>query len=347
MSMLSNTKIFLISLVTVGAIAGPPVAAQSAADFYRGKTITVYASVSAGAYDLYARVLARHMQPHVLGQPTMIVVNMPGAGGVKAANYFANVAPRDGTALLVPLKPVAMTQLLRNKGIKYDSSKFNWVGSMVDAPGVLTQWHTSPLNSLSDAKKTQVVMAASGFGAETFIFPTVINAVLGTRFKVVTGYKGMSGMLLAIERGEAQGVSTVYGSLKGLKPKWLAEKKIKFLAQIATKRTSDLPDVPTVLEFAKTKDAREILTFLTLGNVIGRSIVASPGIPADRLAALRTAFDKAVRSPTYLAEAKKRGMLLNPTSGAEVQKNVNQLIASPISTVEKVKAAIAKGRKAK
>ena len=333
-----------VALSGLIALAGVPALAQSAADFYRGKTITVYASVASGAYDLYARVLARHMQPRIDGQPAMIVVNMPGAGGVKAANYFANIAPRDGTALLVPLKPVAMTQILRDKGIKYDASKFNWVGSMVDAPGVLTVWHTAPAKTLADAKKNEVVMASSGFGAETFIFPTVINSVLGTKFKVVTGYKGMSGMLLAIERGEAHGVSTVYGSLKGLKPKWLSENKVRFLAQISLKRTADLPDVPSVLEFAKNNDDREILAFLTLGNVIGRSIVASPGIAVDRLAALRAAFDQAVRAPDYLKETVQRGMLVNPTSGAEVQETVNRLIATPAAIVAKVKVALNSAR---
>jgi tripartite-type tricarboxylate transporter receptor subunit TctC len=288
-------------------------------------------------------VLLRHMPAFVPGAPTMIVNNMPGAGGVKAANYVANVAPKDGTALLVPLKPVAMTQLLRKSGIKYDASKFNWVGSMVDAPGALTVWHGAPAKSLLDVRKTELAMASSGVGGETFIFPIVINSVLGTRFKVITGYKGMTNMLLAVERGEVHGVSTVYGSLKGLKPEWLAGGKVRFLAQVTEKRTADLPDVPTVLEFAKTDGEREILRFLTLSNVIGRSVTAPQGIPADRLAALRGAFDATVKAPGYLAEAKKRGMLLNPTPGAEVQKSVNALIATPKATVEKVKAALAAG----
>jgi tripartite-type tricarboxylate transporter receptor subunit TctC len=218
---------------------------------------------------------------------------------------------------------------------------------MVDAPGVLTLWHDAPANSLADATRTEILMGGSGFGAETFIFPTVINAVLGTKFRIVTGYKGMSGMLLAVERGEVHGVSTVYGSLKGLKPEWLAGRKVKFLAQIARKRTADLPDVPTVLEFARTDDQREVLNFLTLSNSIGRSIVAPPGIPADRLAALRKAFDATVRDPAYVADATGRGMLLNPTPGAEVQKDVNSLIAISGATIAKVKAALAAASKGK
>ena len=333
-------KLAVAAAVMACALFHVPVQAETPAAFYRGRTVTVHVAVGAGAYDLYARVLIRHFPQHIPGPPTMIVNNMPGAGGVKAANYFANVAPNDGTALLVPLKPVAMTQLLRSGGIKYDASKFNWIGSMVDAPGVLAVWHEAPVRKLEDARTVETAMASTGVGGETFIFPTVINSVLGTRFKVITGYKGMTNMLLAVERGEVHGVSTVYGSLLGLKPEWLAGGKVRFLAQVTEERTADLPDIPAVVEFAKTDDEREILRFLTLSNVIGRSIVAPPGIPASRLAALRAAFDATVRSSSYLAEVKKRGIQVNPTSGARVQENVKRLIATPKATVNKVKEAI-------
>jgi tripartite-type tricarboxylate transporter receptor subunit TctC len=269
----------------------------------------------------------------------MIVSNMPGGGGVVAANYAANVAVKDGTALLVPLKPIAMTQLL-NLSVKYDASKFQWVGSMVDAPGALTVWHTAPVNTLGDAMQTQVALGSTGWGGETAIFPSVMNSVLGTKFNVVAGFKGMSNIFLGMERGELHGVSTVYGSVKGLKPEWLAQKKVRFIAQIAEKRIKELPDVPTVLEFAKTDEDRITLQFLMLSNVIGRSIAAPPGVPADRLAALRKAFDETVRSNDFLKETRDKGIDINPTPGQEVQKDVDRLFATPKATVEKVKAIV-------
>lgn len=343
----SHLKLIFGLVFLIGACAGSSGFAQPVADFYRGKVVRVYVASGAGAYDLYTRVLIREFAQHVPGQPTIIVQNMPGAGGVKAVNYFYNVAPRDGGAMLVPLKPLAMTQILRPKRVKYDASELNWVGSMVDAPGALAVWHTAPAKSFADARKFEVVMAASGFGAETFIFPTVINSVLGSKFKVITGYRGLSRMYQAMEQGEVQGVSTVYGSMLGLKPNWLRDKKVRFIIQVATKRIPELPDVPTVLDFARTDEQKEILTFLTLGNVIGRSIVASPGIPTDRLVALRAAFDKTTASPAYLAETKKRRMLINSTPGTVVQQAVKRLIATPKKIVDKVRAALAAAPKLK
>jgi tripartite-type tricarboxylate transporter receptor subunit TctC len=321
-------------------IAAYPAAADPVADFYKGRTITVYVAVSSGAYDLYARHLARHLPRHIPGEPTVIVQGMPGAGGAKAANYVYAVAPKDGSALLVPLKPIAMAQVMGTAAVRYDASKFNWVGSMVDAPGVLTVWHTAPVKTLADVREHETLMASSGVGAETYIFPNVINHVLGTKFRVITGYSGMSNMLLAVESGEVHGVSTVYGSLKGLKPEWLRENKVRFIAQVAARRAAQLPDVPTVLELAENEEQREVLRFLTLSDNVGRSITAPPDIPADRLAALRAAFDATIKDPAYLKEAEERNIELNPTSGVDVQKDVNELIATPQRIIDLVKTAL-------
>ncbi|MPY68613.1 MAG: hypothetical protein GEU92_00850 [Alphaproteobacteria bacterium] len=331
--------LFSVGLSVSVALCGPA-AGESVSDFYKGETITVHVSVSSGAYDLYARHLARHISRHIPGNPTVIVQGMPGAGGAKAANYVYTVAPKDGTALLVPLKPVAMAQVLGTAAVRYDASKFNWIGSMVDAPGVLTVWHTAPANSFADVRKHETLMASSGVGAETYIFPTVINHVLGTKFRVITGYSGMSKMLLAVESGEVHGVSTVYGSLKGLRPEWLKESKVRFLAQVAAKRAPQIPDVPTVLELAENEEQREVLRFLTLSDNIGRSILAPPEVPADRLAALRAAFDATVEDPQYQKEAAERNMDLNPTAGLAVQKDVNELISTPQRVLDRVKAAL-------
>jgi tripartite-type tricarboxylate transporter receptor subunit TctC len=330
-------------MLPVAAIAAwaSPASAQSQPDFYQGKTITIVVAVGAGAYDLYARVLARHMPNYIPGKPTIIVNNMPGAGGLLAANHAANIAPRDGTTLLVPLKLVALTQVLQAGSIKFDASKFNWIGSMVDAPGLFALWHTAPVKTLEDAKRIEVTMGSSGAGAETAIFPAVVNSVLGTRFKVVSGFKGMTDIFLGVERGELHGVSTVHGSIKGLKPDWLRDNKLQFLTHITVKRTKELPDTPAILEYAKSDDERTTLEFLTLSNNLGRAIAAPPGVPADRVAILRKAFDDSVHSASYLKETKERGMDTNPIPGIELQTDVQKMVSTPKPLVDKVRAALA------
>lgn len=323
------------------ALLPATLAAQSPGDFFKGKTISIYVAVGPGAYDLYARILARHMPRFVPGNPAMIVNNMPGGGGVVAANYVANVAPRDGTALLVPLKPIAMTQVLTPAQARYDARNFQWIGSMVDAPGVLVFSPASKVKSIEDARRSEIAMGSTGAGAETAIFPTVINAVLGTKFKIIAGFKGMSDIFLAIDRGEVHGVSTVYGSVQGLKPEWTRDGKTVFLARIASTRSKEQPDVPSILELARTAEEKEVLEFLTLSNSVGRSITAPPEVPADRIAILRKAFDEAVRSADYLRETVDKGIEVNPIAGVEVQKDVARLVGMPQSTIDKVRRALA------
>lgn len=331
----------IAALLPVFYLLAPAAWAEGAEDFFRGKTITIYVAVGPGAYDLYARVLAQHMAQHIPGQPTLIVNNMPGAGGILAANYIANIAPKNGTALLVPLKPVAMTQLLEPDNVKYDAAQFNWIGSMVDAPGVVTVWHTAPATTLADARRTELALGSSGAGAETLIFPAVINSVLGTKFKVISGFKGMGDIYLAVERGEIHGVSTVYGSIAGLKPEWLASKKVRFIVQITMQRYKDLPDTPSVVELATNPQDRATLEFLTLSNSLGRAITAPPGVPTDRVAALRKAFDATVKSRAYIDDATAKGMELNPIPGEDLQRDVKRQVEVPRALVDKVKAALA------
>lgn len=325
----------LSAMSVTGAVA------QSSAELFKGKTISIYVAVGTGAYDLYARILARHMPRYLAGNPSIIVNNMPGGGGVVAANYVANVAPRDGTALLVPLKPIAMTQVLTPAQVRYNAALFQWVGSMVDAPGILMFSPASNVKSIDDARRAEIPMGSTGAGAETAMFPTVINSVLGTRFKIIAGFKGMADIFLAMERGEIHGVSTVYGSVQGLKPDWIKDGKATFVAHIAASRSKEQPKVPTILEFARTPEEREILEFLTLCNSIGRSITAPPEVPAAQIEELRRAFEATVKSPEYLRETVDKGIEVNPIPGLEVQKDVARLIAMPASTVEKVRRALA------
>lgn len=315
--------------------------AEDTAEFFRGKTVTINVAVGPGAYDLYARVLAQHMAQNIPGQPNLIVNNMPGGGGIIAANYIANIAPKNGTALLVPLKLVAMTQMLEPANVKYDAGQFNWIGSMVDAPGVIMVWNGAPGSTFADARRMELVLGSTGAGAETMIFPTVINNVLGTKFKIISGFKGMGDIFLAIERGEIHGVSTVYGSIAGLKPDWLADGKLRFITQVTSQRTKELADTPAVVEFANTADERATLEFLTLSNSLGRAITAPAGVPEDRVAALRKAFDATVHSKAFIDDARSKGMDLNPIAGVDIQRDVKRHIETPKELVAKVKAALA------
>jgi len=341
----SRLKSLLAALAVWGGLSfsvpvSSPALAEEPAEFFRGKTVTIFVAVGPGAYDLYARVLAQHMAQHIPGQPNVIVNNMPGGGGIVAANYIANIAPKNGTALLVPLKLLAMTQMLEPANVKYDAAQFNWIGSMVDAPGVIMVWNNAPGTTMADAQRTELMLGSTGAGAETMIFPTVINTVLGTKFKIISGFKGMGDIFLAIERGEIHGVSTVYGSIAGLKPDWLADKKLRFITQVTMQRTKELPDTPSVVELGRTADERATLEFLTLSNSLGRAITAPAGVPEDRVAALRKAFDTTVNSKAYIDDAKSKGMEINPIQGAVIQRDVKRHIETPAALVARVKAAL-------
>ncbi|MGE0629081.1 MAG: Bug family tripartite tricarboxylate transporter substrate binding protein [Hyphomicrobiaceae bacterium] len=330
------------------AVAASYLTANSSAyaqdDFFKGKTISIYIPAGpGGAYTLYARAVGQHMGRFLPGSPTVIGVNMPGAGGVAAANYVTNVAPKDGTALLMPNKMIAMTQVLSPSRVKYDAAKIQWIGSMADSPGAIAIWNNSPTKTVEGAKSAQLVLGSTGSGSDTTIVPLVMNAVLGTRFKVISGFKGISDIFLAMERGEVHGVTTVAATVQTVKPDWIADNKISYLAQVTVKRTAQLSDVPTISETAKTDADRMALDFLALSNALGRSLGAAEGVPADRVAMLRKAFDQAVHSPEYLAEVNNRKMDVNPTTGQQLQSDVERLINSPKETIERVRNALKAG----
>src|SRR5918995_2066253 len=254
---------WLLCLVIGGATA--LTATPSVADdknFYAGNTINIIVGFGpGGGYDLYARMLARHLGKHIPGNPSVVVQNMEGAGGVRAANHVYNVAPKDGTVIAGVNQGAAMFKLLGGKGAQYDPAKFQWLGSMAASNNTVYVWHTSGIKALDDAKWREVSLAGSGVISDANIYPAVFNALLGTRFKVISGYTGTNDSNLALERGEVEGRGGgAYSSLVSTRPDWLREDKVKILAQIGFEKEPELKDVPLLLDVVNSEEERQIAT---------------------------------------------------------------------------------------
>lgn len=319
--------------------AAPRAEAQSVADFYKGKQVTIYIGYAAGGgYDLYARLAARHMGEHIPGKPKMVPQNMPGAGSLKLANYLYTVAPKDGTALGAITQSTPQEEALGTPGITYRSTEFNWIGRITSNVEINVVWHTSGIKTIADAKKKETILAGTGPTTPSEVFPKVLNNVVGTKFKVVSGYGGSSEGVLAMERGETMGALLSWASLKATKQDWLTEKKVAILVQYAVQKHPEMPGVPTMVDLGETEDARKILAFYASGAEIGRSLMAPPAIPADRVKALRAAFDAMVRDPGFLAEIKKANLEFDPLPGEKLQKIVEDARNIPGELVERAKA---------
>jgi tripartite-type tricarboxylate transporter receptor subunit TctC len=310
-------------------------------DFYRGKTVTVLvASGVGGGYDYFGRALARHMGQYIPGNPTLIVQNMPGAGGTRMVNHAYNVAPQDGTAIGVPLAPTPMVQVLEPSTIKYDATRLHWLGNLEQSVGILYVWHASPVQTMADAMKRVTPLAGSGKNSATYQMPVFANALLGTKFKVVLGYPGAAEMEHAAEKGEVDGRMAVWQTLNTTQPQWIKTNKVRMLAQSVLERSKQMPQTPTFVELAKTAEGKRIFEFMALQNMTGRALFAPPGVPADRVAALRRAYDAVVKDPTMLSELERAGLEIEPSSGEEVQQAVARMIATPPDIVARMRALL-------
>jgi tripartite-type tricarboxylate transporter receptor subunit TctC len=318
-----------------------PASAQG--DFYKGKSIELIISTGAGAgHDHNARTVARFLGNHIPGNPAIVPKNMPGAGHIRAANYVFNQAPKDGTTIGTFIPIFVMAQILgRSKSIQFNPARFEWLMSTSSSNSTVYVWHTTGVKSLEDAMAKEVTMGGTGVGSYTVIYPTVMNSVLGTKFKIVMGYKSTTEIGLALERGEIQGrAGNNFNSLKVENGDWLKEDKINLLAQVGLERNPEFPKIPLLLDFAKTDEARRLLTFFSTDVVIGRPFVTSPGVPAERVATLRKAFESLMRDKAFLAEMKKSGLDVSPVTGDRLQKIVSDFIDTPAAIVEKAKAAM-------
>lgn len=319
-----------------------PANADAVGDFYKGKSIALIISVGVGdGMDLTARILARHWKNHIPGQPNIIPKNMTGAGHLRATNFLYDQSPQDGTTLGAIIPVFVMNQLLDRQSVAFDAAKFNWIGSSNASNAMVFVWHTTGVKTLQDAMQKEVIMGGSGAGSNSVIYPAVLNNVLGTKFKVVMGYKSTPEIDIAMERGEVQSRSGgSYSGIANEHPDWIKEKKVRFLMQVGGEREKDLPDVPLMSELAANEDQRQILRLLSSPVALGRPFLTTPKIPSDRLAALRRAFDATMADKEFLAEATKLNLDLNPINGERVAAIVDETVNIPKSLLDRAKAAM-------
>ena len=327
----------LAALIVPAAI----VLAQSPVDFYKSRTVNLYIGYSpGGAYDLYARVIGRHMGAHILGNPTLVPQNMEGAGSLRLANYLYRVAPQDGSALGTFGRGIAFDPLLIGQGDAFDAQKFNWIGSANNEVSVCVAMKESGITKFEDLFTKELTVGGTGASADTDQFPRVLNGILGTHFKIVQGYPGGNDVVLAMERGEVLGrCGWSWSSVLSTHKSWLDDKRMTVLVQLSLTKHPALPNVPLVMDFAKTDEQRAILKMIFARQVMGRPYVAPPNLPADRVATLRQAFMDTMTDKDFLAEAAKTELEINPVSGADVEKLVKDVYATPSGIVEKAKAA--------
>ncbi len=325
-----------LALLACG-LAASPAGAQSVEEFYKGRKIDVVIGFTVGGgYDAYARLLARHMGEHIPGKPAIIPRNMTGAGSRIAAAFIHGVAPKDGTAIGIADQSIPLEQALGDAGVKFDSRELNWIGNPNADNNVLTTWHTSPVKTLDDARKIEVTMGATGFNTSSQ-YPTVLNATAGTKFKVIFGYPGGNEINLAMERGEVGGRgSNAWASYKSTRPDWIKDNKINILVQIGLRKAPDLPNVPLLMETATNDVDRAALRLLSAPTTIGRPFFAPPNVPADRVKALRAAFDAMIKDKAFLDEAQKLNLDIDPVSGEELQKIVADIIDAPASVKKRL-----------
>ena len=315
-------------------------AAQDAvADFYRGKTIQgLIGTVVGGEYDLHARLVFRFIGRHIPGNPTVVPQNMLGGGGIVMANYLYNVPPKDGTYLGVINNGYPLAQALGDETVKFDAARYHWIGTIAPTNETMAVWHTTGVKTIEDAKRIEVVIGASGKGSITYTFPKMINELIGTRFKIVTGYRGGNDINAAMERGEVGGRDNTWSSWKSTKPHWLANKEIYVLVQGGI-RAPDLP-VPHVEDLARNDDDRRIMRLIVGGAALGRPVITTPGVPAERVKALRDAFDATMKDPEFLAAATQAKVDVEPIRGTELQRMVEEMLATPKPLVERAKKIV-------
>ena len=334
----------LSALFTAVAMAAlpAPAAAQAVADFYRGKTITMAVGTSPGGdYDLRMRMVGRHIGKYIPGNPAVVPTNMPGAGQMLVANWLAGVAPKDGTVIVALSQNLATFQATGAAGVKYDVRQFNWIGNTTDTPNVINSWYTTGIRTIQDVMARELVVGATGIASGSYLYPHALNQLLGTKFKIVTGYPGGNDINLAMERGEVGGRgSNSWASWKSTRPQWLAEKKIFILAQVGVKRNAELPDIPTLQDLARNEADRQVLLFISADTAISRPLVTSAGVPRERVEALRRAFDATLKDPEFLAEAEKSKTDINPMTGEEAQKIAEATINAPADVLARAGALL-------
>lgn len=310
-----------------------------AAQVFARKTITIYiANTAGGSYDIYGRLISRHLGKHLPGKPAVVASNKPGGGGIVCANFLYEVAPKDGTALGVLVETVALEQALQEPAVKYDATKFNWIGRVASSVNIHFQWHTSKVQSIADSQRIESTVAGTGPGNLAEIVPRVLNATIGTKFKIVSGYPASNEGMMAMERGEVEGAAGSWAGIKVGKQQWLRDKQIKIILQDLPERNAELPDVPALGELGTTPEQKGVLGLYAGNGVIGRSLAAPPGVPAETVKVLREGFAAMVKDPEFTGEIAKMKIDLYPATGEELQASTTKILAVPDSVRQRVNA---------
>jgi tripartite-type tricarboxylate transporter receptor subunit TctC len=328
------------AVVAFAVCAAPPIQAQSAADFYKGKTVNMVVGGSpGGGYDTVARAIARFIGKHIPGTPNIVVRNMPGAGGLQAMDYLYNTAEKDGSVIGLVENTTPLVPLFGGKEVRYDATKFNWLGTPSIETGLVIVWHTVPVNSVEDLKTHVTTMGASGAQSTQAFYTRLLNATLGTKMKTVSGYRGQNDIFLAMERGEIDGYPSVfYSSLTSTRPTWLPEKLAKVLLQYGPEPLKEMPSVPYAFDLLSNPDDKLLLRAAAAPQALGRPLVMPPGVPADRLAVMRNALTATFADAEFKAEADKLGLIVNaPQTGQQLQSVIEQAYASPPRVVERLR----------
>jgi tripartite-type tricarboxylate transporter receptor subunit TctC len=335
-------RLRVLAVAALLAVSGAgPARAAGVEEFYQGRTVQLIIGYSVGGgYDAYARLLAKHMGAHIPGHPTIVPQNMPGAGSLKATNYIYAVAPKDGSVFGAAARGMAMEPLLG--GASYDSRKFTWLGSITSEESFCASWHTSPVKTLADAANQEFIVGGNGSGSDPDIYALVLKNLFGAKIKLVTGYPGSRDIDLALERGEIAGrCGWSWDSFTSHSADWLTDGKINILVVFGSALKPGMPEnAPLVGQFTKTEEQRQIMRLIMARETLGRPYFGPPGIPEDRKAALRQAFDETMRDPEFVAEAERAKLEVNPVPGGEVDTLLAELYATPKDVIERAAKAI-------
>ncbi len=327
----------LVGLAGLGLLLGGTTTAQADAisDFYKGKRVTmIISSGVGGGYDTYSRTFARHMERAIPGHPNIVAKNMPGASGLRAANFIYSKADGDGTVFASTYNTMTLEPLIGNRGAKFDVFKLNWLGSLGKLQAVCVTWHTSPIKTLEQAKKKTLTVSATGATGNSAKMPLLFNWAVGTKFKVILGYS-TTGSHLALERGEVDGICGLgYSTLKAARPDWIINRKLNYLAQIGLYPHPDLPNVPMVLNDIKDSKTKQVMELIFSQQEPGRPYFMPPGVPKDRVEAMRTAFMKAAKGPAFLKDAERAKLEVSPLSGADIDAMLRKAYDTPRDIVE-------------
>lgn len=321
----------LLSLLGMHASAQ----ADAVADFYSGRTVRILVGVSPGGeYDVHARLMARHLGRHIPGNPTIVVQNMPGAGGLAMANYLYNLAPKDGSTLGVVANGSLSQQAVGLRNIQYDAGKFQWIGSISPTVQIFGVWRTAGVTSLEETRTKEIVVGTTGRGNASYSFPMLLKELYGAQLKLVTGYRGGNDINVAMERGEVGGRVTTWSSWRVLHPSWFVNDLVRVLAY-AGPRPKDLPDIPALEDVVPTSDDRQVVRLLMSGAGLGRPLAAPPGVPMERASALHAAFHRTMTDPLFIKEAGASSIEIDPVSGDEMQRIVSEALGTPAALRER------------